>query len=151
MRILNVHNSCKPKLCAGGKLQRVHLSHRSPAWHTWHWRPPCALQSRASDRRHQDAPSRRGLLRDSEPSCGPSFPGLVTVSWPWGTSWDTWWRAASSLSWPHSASSATSPPSVCSEITGSRWRLHSGTIQTWLYLYWYYIGVFWITTISYKL
>ena len=50
----------------------------------------------------------------------------------WGTSWGTWWRAASSLSWPHSASSATSPPSVCSETTGSRWRLHSGTIQRWL-------------------
>lgn len=66
----------------------------------------------------------------------------------WGTSWGTWWRAASSLSWPHSASSATSPPSVCSETTGSRWRLHSGRIQRWFYLYWYYIWVFLITTIS---
>ena len=115
MWILNVHNSCKPKFSARGKLQRVH--------------PVSSLPPGTLDTDSHLVHCRAELSSHQWAETAGCRGAEVRVT-AWGTSWGTWWRAASSLSWPHSASSATSPPSVCSETTGSRWRLHSGRYNT---------------------
>ena len=112
-------------------------SHQSPAWHTWHWQPPRALQSRAeppavtSERRQQDAEELRWGWRHGGPA-GVRGGGLLHPS-----------RG-------HIRHPRQPRLHLCAQRQQARDEgyIQVDTIQRWFYLYWYYIWVFWITTIS---